>query len=127
VATRVLTEGMVALGLLQGDPEELIRREQHRQFYMHGTGHWLGLDVHDVGRYKLDGQPRPFQAGMIMTVEPGLYIAPDAEGAPERLRGIGVRIEDDVLITAAGPEVLTGEAPKEVADIEAVMRERLAA
>ncbi|MBL6749899.1 MAG: Xaa-Pro aminopeptidase [Nevskia sp.] len=122
VATRVLTEGMVALGLLQGDPDELIHTEKHRQFYMHGTGHWLGMDVHDVGRYKLQGQPRPFAEGMVMTVEPGLYIAPDAPGVDPRFRGIGIRIEDDVLVTAAGPEVLTPGVPKEVADVEALMR-----
>lgn len=121
VATRVLTEGMVALGLLKGDPDELIKTEQHRRFYMHGTGHWLGLDVHDVGRYKLDGQPRPFVPGMVMTVEPGLYIAPDSEGVDPRFLGIGIRIEDDVLITERGPEVLTGGVPKRVADIEALM------
>jgi Xaa-Pro aminopeptidase len=121
VATRVLTEGMVALGLLQGDPAELIRDEKHRQFYMHGTGHWLGLDVHDVGRYKLDGEARPFAAGMVMTVEPGLYIAPGTEGVDPRFHGIGIRIEDDVLITAQGPEVLTAGVPKQVAEVEAVM------
>jgi len=122
VATRVLTEGLVALGLLQGDPAELIAQEKHRQFYMHGTGHWLGLDVHDVGRYKLEGRPRPFAAGMVMTVEPGLYIAPDTAGIDPRFLGIGIRIEDDVLIGAEGPEVLTGGAPKAVAEVEAVMR-----
>jgi Xaa-Pro aminopeptidase len=121
VATRVLTEGMVALGLLKGDPAELIRTEQHRQFYMHGTGHWLGLDVHDVGRYKLEGEARPFAAGMVMTVEPGLYIAPGTPGVDPRFHGIGIRIEDDVLITAQGPEVLTSGVPKQVAEVEAVM------
>lgn len=121
VATRVLTEGMVALGLLKGDPEELIRTEKHRQFYMHGTGHWLGLDVHDVGRYKLEGAARPFAAGMVMTVEPGLYIAPGTAGVDPRFHGIGIRIEDDVLVTAQGPDVLTAGVPKKVAEVEAVM------
>ena len=121
VATRVLTEGMVALGLLKGDPQELIATEQHRQFYMHGTGHWLGLDVHDVGRYKLEGEARPFAAGMVMTVEPGLYIAPGTPGIDPRFHGIGIRIEDDVLITAREPEVLTAGVPKKVAEVEAVM------
>jgi len=120
-ATRVLTEGLVALGLLKGDPQELIGSGKQRQFYMHGTGHWLGMDVHDVGRYKLDGQPRPFAAGMVMTVEPGLYIAPDTAGVDPRFLGIGIRIEDDVLIGAQGPEVLTGGAPKRVAEVEALM------
>ena len=122
VATRVLTEGMVALGLLKGNVDELIRTEKHRQFYMHGTGHWLGLDVHDVGRYKIDGVARPFQPGMVMTVEPGLYIAPGTEGVDPRFHGIGIRIEDDVLVTANGPEVLTHGVPKAVADVEALMR-----
>jgi len=121
VATRVLTEGMVALGLLKGDVDELIKTEKHKQFYMHGTGHWLGLDVHDVGRYKLDGQPRPFQAGMVMTVEPGLYIAPGTPGIDPRFHGIGIRIEDDVLVGATGPDVLTHGVPKAVPEVEAVM------
>ncbi|MCI0749858.1 MAG: Xaa-Pro dipeptidase, partial [Nevskiales bacterium] len=122
VATRVLTQGLVSLGLLRGDVDTLIREERHRRFFMHNTGHWLGMDVHDVGRYKLNGEPRPLAEGMVMTVEPGLYIAPDAEGVPEEFRGIGVRIEDDVCVTGQTPEVLTAAAPKEVADIEALMR-----
>lgn len=122
VATKVLTEGMVALGLLSGDVDSLISEGRHRQFYMHGTGHWLGLDVHDVGRYKIDGVARPFQPGMVMTVEPGLYIAPGSEGVDPRFHGIGIRIEDDVLVTAGAPEVLTAGVPKAVADIEALMR-----
>jgi Xaa-Pro aminopeptidase len=122
VATRVLTEGMVRLGLLKGDVDALIRDEKQKRFYMHGTGHWLGMDVHDVGRYKLDGEHRPFAAGMVMTVEPGLYVAPDAEGVDPKYRGIGVRIEDDVLVTDGGPRVLTSGVPKKVADIEALMR-----
>jgi Xaa-Pro aminopeptidase len=121
VATRVLTEGLVALGLLHGEPQELIDSGRHRQFYMHGTGHWLGMDVHDVGLYKVNGEPRPFAAGMVMTVEPGLYIAPDTAGVDPRFLGIGIRIEDDVLVGAQGPEVLTGGAPKRVAEVEALM------
>ena len=121
VATRVLTEGMVALGLLSGDVDELIKTEAYKRFFMHGTGHWLGMDVHDVGRYRLDGKPRPFEAGMVMTVEPGLYIAPGSEGVDPRFHGIGVRIEDDVLVTSGGHEVLTSDVPKAVADIEALI------
>ena len=121
VATRKLTEGLVALGLLKGDPDELIAADKHRQFYMHGTGHWLGMDVHDVGRYKLDGAPRPFAAGMLMTVEPGLYIAPGTPDVDPRFHGIGIRIEDDVLITEHGPEVLTGGVPKAIPEIEILM------
>jgi Xaa-Pro aminopeptidase len=121
VATRVLTEGLVALGLLDGDVDELIAQEKYKRFFMHGTGHWLGMDVHDVGRYKLAGQPRPFAPGMVMTVEPGLYIAPGAEGVDPRFHGIGVRIEDDVLVGADGPQVLTAGVPKEIAEVEALM------
>ena len=120
-ATRTLTEGMVELGLLKGKPADLIKAEKHRQFYMHGTGHWLGMDVHDVGRYKLDGKSRPFEAGMVMTVEPGLYIAPGTPGIPRKFWGIGVRIEDDVLITRDGHEILTGGVPKSVKEIEQLM------
>ncbi len=122
VAVKVLTEGMVALGLLKGDVEELIKTEKYRQFYMHGTGHWLGLDVHDVGRYKIENEARHFKPGMVMTVEPGLYIAPGSEGVDPRFWGIGVRIEDDVLITEHEPEVLTAAVPKDVAEVEAAMR-----
>jgi Xaa-Pro aminopeptidase len=124
VATRVLTEGMVALGLLKGDVDALIGEEKHKQFFMHGTGHWLGMDVHDVGRYRIDGEHRPLLPGMVMTVEPGLYIAPDAQGVDEPFRGIGVRIEDDVVVTGEDPHVLTAAAPKDIAEIEALMREQ---
>jgi Xaa-Pro aminopeptidase len=122
VATRVLTEGMVALGLLKGDVDGLIKEDRQKKFFMHGTGHWLGMDVHDVGRYKLAGQARPFAAGMVMTVEPGLYVSPNTEGVDPRFWGIGVRIEDDVLVTDQGPRILTGDVPKEVPEIEALMR-----
>lgn len=122
VATRLLTEGLIYLGLLKGDPKELIAQDKQKQFFMHGTGHWLGMDVHDVGRYKLDGQYRKFEAGMVMTVEPGLYIPPGTPGVDEKFWGIGIRIEDDVLITAQGPAVLTSGAPKEVGDIERIMQ-----
>ena len=122
VATRVLTEGLVALGLLKGDVDTLIKEEQQKRFFMHGTGHWLGMDVHDVGRYKVAGEARPFAAGMVMTVEPGLYVAPGSSGVDPRFWGIGVRIEDDVLITDQGPRVLTGDVPKDAHDIEALMR-----
>lgn len=125
-AVRILTEGLVELGLLKGDVDELIQQEKYRQFYMHGTGHWLGMDVHDVGSYKITQQSneaewRPYEAGMVVTVEPGLYIAPDDETVEARWRGIGIRIEDDVLVTAAGNEVLTKDVPKTVQDIEQLM------
>jgi Xaa-Pro aminopeptidase len=122
VATRSLTQGMVALGLLAGDVDTLIAEEKHKRFFMHGTGHWLGMDVHDVGRYRVGGEARPFAPGMVMTVEPGLYVAPDAEGVDERFRGIGVRIEDDVLVTDSGARVLTAGVPKQIGEIEALMK-----
>lgn len=122
VAVRELVRGLVALRLLQGDVDELVAREAYRPWYMHSTSHWLGLDVHDAGAYQVDGQPRPLEPGMVLTVEPGLYVAPDDPSAPERLRGIGVRIEDDVLVTETGCEVLTGAIPKAPAEVEAWMR-----
>ncbi|ONG39143.1 Xaa-Pro aminopeptidase [Alkanindiges hydrocarboniclasticus] len=121
-AVRILTEGLVELGLLQGNVDELISSEAYRQFYMHGTGHWLGMDVHDVGSYKLNNEWRPYQPGMVVTVEPGLYIAPDDETVEARWRGIGIRIEDDVLLTTTGNEVLTKDVPKTVEEIEALMQ-----
>ncbi len=123
-AVRVLVEGLLDLGLLQGDSEEIIKEEKYKPFYMHRTGHWLGLDVHDVGVYQHGETPHPLEPGQVVTVEPGLYIAPDikaAEGQPEvdeRWRGIGIRIEDDVLVTAAGHEVLTAGVPKSVEEME---------
>jgi Xaa-Pro aminopeptidase len=120
-SVEILTEGMVRLGLLQGDAEKLIEEEGYKKFYMHRLGHYLGMDVHDVGVYMADGQPRPVEAGIVMTVEPGLYIAEDAEGIPDKYRGIGVRIEDDVLVTENGYRVLTDKAPKQIEEIEALM------
>ena len=117
----VLTEGLVELGLLQGNPEELIKEKKHEQFYMHGLGHMLGIDVHDVGRYYFDGQSRALEPGVVMTVEPGLYISPDTIGVPEKYLGIGVRIEDDVLCTENGPKVLTSKVPKHADEIETLM------
>jgi Xaa-Pro aminopeptidase len=121
-AVRVLAQGMLGLGLLAGTLEEILEKETYKRFYMHRTGHWLGLDVHDAGEYKRAGSWRPLAPGMTLTVEPGLYIRA-ADGVPERLRNIGIRIEDDVLVTDAGCEVLTAEAPKGVDDIEALMRD----
>lgn len=121
-AVTVLTQGLKDLGLLKGEVQELIETEAYRDFYMHRTGHWLGLDVHDVGDYKIDGQWRQLEAGMLLTAEPGLYVASDAK-VDAKWRGIGIRIEDDVLVTAKGPEVLTGDVPKKVAEIEKLMAE----
>jgi Xaa-Pro aminopeptidase len=119
-AVHALTRSMVTLGLLQGEVDALIRDEKYKRYYMHGTGHWLGLDVHDVGVYGRHGQSRVLAPGMVLTVEPGLYIQPDDTEAPEHLRGIGVRIEDDVLITATGHEVLTASAPKLPDELERI-------
>jgi Xaa-Pro aminopeptidase len=117
----MLTEGMVKLGLLKGKPEELIKEEKYKQFYMHGLGHLLGIDVHDVGIYYYDKQSRALEPGMVMTVEPGIYVAPDTKDIPEKYLGIGVRIEDDVLCTSNGPRVLTTKVPKQPEEIEALM------
>lgn len=121
ISVSVITEGLVELGILKGKPQELIDCGAYKPFYMHRLGHWLGMDVHDVGDYKVEGEWRPLQPGMVMTVEPGIYIAPDNESVDARWRGIGIRIEDDVLITADGCEVLTASVPKTVEGIEALM------
>lgn len=121
-SVQIMTEGMVRLGLLTGDVEKLIEEETYKKFYMHKLGHFLGMDVHDVGHYYRDGKARPLEAGMLVTIEPGLYIAEDAQDVPDKYRGIGVRIEDDVLITEEGNRVLTGDVPKTIAEIEALMR-----
>jgi Xaa-Pro aminopeptidase len=117
----VLTEGMVELGLLEGKPEELIKEKKYEKFYMHGLGHMLGIDVHDVGRYYFGQESRALEPGVVMTVEPGIYVAPDTKDVPEKYLGIGVRIEDDVLCTNNGPRVLTTKVPKHAEEIEALM------
>ncbi|MBD2326780.1 aminopeptidase P N-terminal domain-containing protein [Alkalinema sp. FACHB-956] len=123
-AVRVITEGLLELGLLQGDLEEVIKEAKYKPFFMHGTGHWLGLDVHDIGGRKTGDNWYSFAPGQVITVEPGIYIRPDfqpAEGQPEvpdRWRGIGIRIEDDVLVTATGNEILTAAVPKSVEAME---------
>ncbi len=122
-AVRVLARGMIDLGLTRGSVEEVIESGDYKRFYMHKTGHWLGMDVHDAGDYKRGGEWRRLEPGMVLTVEPGLYIRPGA-GVPEHLWHIGIRIEDDVLVTAQGCEVLTASTPKTVAEIEAWMSQR---
>ncbi len=121
-ALRPLVAGLVELGALAGDVDELIQTEAYKPFYMHTTGHLLGLDVHDVGSYFVDGKPRALEAGMCFTVEPGLYFSATEPKTPAHLRGIGVRIEDDVVLSASGYENLTSSIPKEIADVEAWMR-----
>ncbi|MHB1590363.1 MAG: Xaa-Pro aminopeptidase [Sulfuricella sp.] len=124
-AIKVLAQGMIDLGLCAGSVDGLLESGDYKRFYMHKTGHWLGMDVHDVGDYKCGGEWRKLEAGMVLTVEPGCYIRPGEE-VPEQLWNIGIRIEDDVLVTAQGCEVLTLAAPKTVAEIEAVMKEAAA-
>lgn len=127
---RMMIEGLVELGILNGDIDELIAQDAHRAFFMHGLGHWLGLDVHDAGSYTVNShngdrnskkRDRPLEPNMVLTVEPGIYISKDSN-APEQYRGIGVRIEDNILITPTGNKVLTSAVPKEVAEIEALMQ-----
>lgn len=118
VSVRVITEGLLKLGLLEGELDTLIEKECYKPFYMHRIGHWLGMDVHDVGDYKIDGQWRLLEPGMVMTVEPGIYIAPDNQTVAQKWRGIGVRIEDDVLITKTGCDILTQGVPKQIKEIE---------
>ena len=120
LAVRALSDALVELRLLAAPIDEVVEREHYKRFYMHRTSHWLGRDVHDVGLYKVEDAPRPLEPGMVFTVEPGLYIPTDADDVDPAFRGIGIRIEDDVLVTAAGVEVLSAAAPKTVADIEAL-------
>ncbi|MEY3807943.1 MAG: hypothetical protein RI893_919 [Pseudomonadota bacterium] len=120
-SVETITKGLVALGLLKGKVGELIKDEKYKQFYMHRIGHWLGMDVHDVGDYKVDKEWRLLEPGMVLTVEPGLYIPVDCLTVDEQWRGIGIRIEDDILVTALGYEILTSGVPKTIADIESLM------
>ncbi|MCM3874632.1 MAG: aminopeptidase P N-terminal domain-containing protein, partial [Pyrinomonadaceae bacterium] len=117
----VLTKGMVRLGLLKGDPAQLIEEKKHEQFYMHGLGHMLGIDVHDVGCYYYEKESRALEPGVVMTVEPGIYINAHTADIPEQYLGIGIRIEDDVLCTSNGPRVLTNKVPKKAEEIEQLM------
>ena len=122
-ALNVLAQGMIDLKLLTGTLDEVLEKETYRRFYMHRTSHWLGLDVHDAGEYKSGDSWAKLEAGMVLTIEPGCYVRP-ADDVPEAFWNIGVRIEDDALVTADGCEIITAAAPKSVADIEAVMREK---
>ena len=120
-AIRVITRGLVELGLLKGQTAALIKKKAYEKFYMHKTGHWLGMDVHDVGDYKVDGEWRILEPGMVLTVEPGLYIPRGTKGVHKRWQGIGIRIEDDVLVTKEGHDVLSKDVPKTPHEIEALM------
>ncbi|KTD11937.1 proline aminopeptidase P II [Legionella gratiana] len=123
IMLRILTEGLCELGILQGNVDELIVKEAYKPFYMHNSGHWLGLDVHDIGCYKINNEWRPLEPGMVLTVEPGLYISSNTPGVDKRWWNIGVRIEDDVVVTKTGHEVLTAALPVDVHEIEALMRD----
>jgi Xaa-Pro aminopeptidase len=120
-SVRVITQGLIKLGLIEGTLAKAIKAEAYRDFYMHRVGHWIGIDVHDVGDYKIDEKWRLLEPGMVTTIEPGIYIAPDNKRVPKKWRGIGVRIEDDVLVTKNGNRVLTIGIPKTVAEIETFM------
>jgi len=120
-AVNVITKGLIGLGLINGPLEEAIEKEAYKPFYMHRTGHWLGLDVHDVGEYKVGGEWRLLESGMVLTVEPGIYIAPLCLDVDEKWRGIGIRIEDDVVVTKTSHKILSKSAPKTIEDIEALM------
>jgi Xaa-Pro aminopeptidase len=119
-ALKVLVDGMMSLGLLKGSASDVIANADYRRFYMHRTSHWLGMDVHDVGLYRQAGESRVLQPGMVLTVEPGIYIAPDDDTVPDGFAGIGIRIEDDVLVTDSGHEVMTAGIPKTIAEVEAL-------
>ncbi len=121
VIVKIITQGLKDLGLLKGNMDELIEKQAYFPFYMHRSGHWLGLDVHDVGRYSIETKWRSLQPGMVFTVEPGIYISADIPGVPKKWHNIGVRIEDNVLVTEKGHEVLSQKIPKTVAEIEAIM------
>jgi Xaa-Pro aminopeptidase len=121
VAVRIITEGLLRLGLLKGQLPRLIEKNASQPFYMHRTGHWLGLDVHDVGDYKIGEQWRELEPGMVLTVEPGIYVSPGNTKVAKKWRGIGIRIEDDIVVTREGCEVLSRDAPKQLDEIEALM------
>lgn len=122
-SVRVLTEGLVELGILKGRVADLLVKEAHKPYSLHKTGHWIGLDVHDVGDYTIAGESRILEPGMVLTVEPGLYFAPGTKGLAKKWQGMGVRIEDDVLVTKTGHEVLSHGVPKDIESIEALMAE----
>ncbi len=124
---QVITQGLRDLGLLDGEVKELIETEAYKAFYMHRAGHWLGMDVHDVGDYKVGGEWRVLEEGMVMTVEPGIYVSPHNSNVARKWRGIGIRIEDDAVVTRKSCEVLTDGVPKTVADIEKLMKAARAA
>ncbi len=123
LSIRMMTTGLIKLGLLKGDRDSLIEDEKYKEFYMHRLGHWLGMDVHDVGDYKIEEEWRVLEKGMVLTIEPGVYVQPDCETVVAKWRGIGIRIEDDILVTQHGYEVLSVDVPKTIEEIETLMQE----
>jgi Xaa-Pro aminopeptidase len=120
-AVVAVARGMLEVGILEGTLDEVLEEETYARYYVHKTGHWLGLDVHDVGDYQVDGHSRELEPGMVFTVEPGIYIRADDESVDPRWRGLGIRIEDDVVVTREAPEILSSEVPKSMDEIEALM------
>jgi Xaa-Pro aminopeptidase len=127
VSVNVLVDGLRELGLLDAGRDEILEKELYKAFYMHRTGHWLGMDVHDAGAYSHEGKPRPFEAGVVTTVEPGLYVSTSNDKVAERWRGIGIRIEDDVVVTDGAPRVLTHGVPKAAEEVERLVGTRAVA
>ena len=120
-AVKALTKGLVKIGLLSGNVNNLIKNEEYKKFYMHRTGHWLGMDVHDVGEYKVNNKWRMFEPGMVLTIEPGVYIDTDMQGVKKKWKNIGIRIEDDILVTKTGNKVLTADLPTDAISIESLV------
>ena len=123
LTVRALAQGLLDLGALEGSVDQIVEEETYKTFYMHGTGHWLGMDVHDVGLYYTERNPTPFETGMVTTVEPGLYFSPNNPDTPAAFSGIGIRIEDDILVTEKGPVNLTAQVPTEIDAVEILCQE----
>lgn len=121
MAVKVIVRGLLKIGLLKGEPEKIIKSESFKKFFMHGTGHWLGMDVHDVGDYKINRRWRRFEPGMMLTVEPGIYIPANSRGVAKKWWNIGIRIEDDILVSKTGHEVITSKIPKEISELESLV------
>ena len=126
MSVAIIAQGLLDLGLLTGSLSQLLKLEEYKQFYMHRVGHWIGMDVHDVGDYKIDGHWRLLEPGMVTTIEPGIYISPSDTSVPKKWRGIGIRIEDDVLVTKTGYRVLSNGIPKTIDEIESFMSDQVA-
>ena len=124
ISVRIINAGLIKIGLIEGVLSRALKDEAYKEFYMHRVGHWIGMDVHDVGNYRMAGNWRPLAPGMVTTIEPGIYISPNNRRLPKKWRGIGVRIEDDVLVTKTGHRILSKGIPKTIVEIEAFMNEQ---